>query len=54
MVMSGLSGIAAALAVAIVLNVYFRGGYRTVRDVVKHSVATLAVLSSRQGIMLVK
>jgi|ERR1700730_3821677 hypothetical protein len=44
MVMSGLSGIAAALAVAIVLNVYFRGGYRTVRDVVKHSVATLAVL----------
>jgi hypothetical protein len=44
MVMSGLSGIAAALAVAIVLSVYFRSGYRTVRDVVKHGVATLAVL----------
>jgi hypothetical protein len=44
MVMSGLSGIAAALAVAIVLTVYSRSGYRTVRDVVKHSVATLAVL----------
>jgi hypothetical protein len=44
MVMSGLSGIAAALAVAIVLSVYFRSGYRTLRDVVKHGVATLAVL----------
>src|SRR6202023_4270285 len=37
--------IAAALAVAIVLTVYFRSGYRTVRDVVKHGVATLAVLA---------
>jgi hypothetical protein len=45
MVMSGLSGIAAALAVAIVLTVYFRSGYRTVRDIVKHSLATLAVLA---------
>jgi hypothetical protein len=44
MVMSGLSGIAAALAVAIVLTVYFRSGYLTVRDVTKHGVATLAVL----------
>ena len=44
MVMSGLSGIAAALAVAIVLTVYFHSGYRTVRDVAKHGVATLAVL----------
>jgi len=44
MVMSGLSGIAAALAVAIVLTGYSRSGYRTVRDVAKHSVATLAVL----------
>jgi hypothetical protein len=43
MVMSGLSGIA-ALAVAIVLTIYFRDGYRTVRDVAKHGVATLAVL----------
>jgi hypothetical protein len=44
-VMSGLSGIAAALAVAIVLTVYSRSGYRTVRDVAKYSVATLAVLA---------
>jgi hypothetical protein len=45
LVMSGLSGIAAALAVAILLTVYFRTGYRTVRDVVKHGLATLAVLA---------
>src|SRR5438445_12109461 len=45
MVMSALSGIAAALAVAIFLTVYFRSGYRTLRDVVKHGVATLAVLA---------
>jgi hypothetical protein len=45
MVMSGLSGIAAALAVAIVLTVYFRSGYRTPRDVAKHGLATLAVLA---------
>jgi hypothetical protein len=44
MVMSALSGIAAALAVAIVMSVYFRSGYRTLRDVAKHGVATLAVL----------
>jgi hypothetical protein len=43
--MSGLSGVAAALAVAIVLTVYFRSGYRTVRDIVKHGLAMLAVLS---------
>ncbi len=45
MVMSGLAGVAAALAVAIVLTVYFRGGYRTTRDIVKHGLATLAVLA---------
>src|ERR1700681_1102790 len=45
MVMSGLSGVAAALAVAIVLTVYFRSGYRTARDVVKHGLATLAALA---------
>jgi hypothetical protein len=44
MVMSGLAGVAAALAAAIVLTVYFRSGHRTARDVVKHSLATLAVL----------
>src|SRR6202022_2694908 len=43
MVMSGLSGVAAALAVAIVLTVYFRSGYRTTRDLVKHGLATLAL-----------
>src|ERR1700730_5187919 len=45
MVMSGLSGVAAALAVAIALTVYFRSGYRTTRDLVKHGLATLAVLA---------
>jgi hypothetical protein len=44
MVMSGLAGVATALAVAIVLTVYFRSGYRTMRDIVKHGLATLAVL----------
>jgi hypothetical protein len=44
LVMSGLSGVAAALAVAIVLTVYFRSGYRTLRDVVTHGLALLAAL----------
>jgi hypothetical protein len=44
MAMSGLAGVAAALAVAIVLTVYFRSGYHTVRDVAKHGLAMLAVL----------
>jgi hypothetical protein len=44
MAMSGLAGVAAALAVAIVLTLYFRSGYRTRRDVVKHGLAMLAVL----------
>ncbi|UPJ54149.1 acriflavin resistance protein [Bradyrhizobium sp. 200] len=43
-IMSGLAGIAAALAVAIVLSVYFRSGYRSRRDVFKHSLAASAVL----------
>ena len=42
--MSGLAGVAAALAVAITLNVYFRSGYRTARDVVRHGLAAMAVL----------
>jgi hypothetical protein len=42
--MSGLAGIAAALAVAIVLSVYFRSGYRSRRDVLKHGLAASAVL----------
>src|SRR5216684_4408095 len=43
--MSGLAGVAAALAVAIALTVYFRSGYRRGRDVVKHGLAALAVLA---------
>ena len=42
--MSALAGAAAALAVAIALTVYFRSGYRTTRDVVKHGLATVVVL----------
>src|SRR3984893_15444504 len=45
MLMSGLAGVAAALAVAIMLSVYFRSGYRSARDVVKHGLAAAAVLA---------
>src|SRR3954466_9406841 len=45
MVMSGLAGIAAALAVAIMLSVYFRSGYRSAHDVVKHGLAAAAVFA---------
>jgi hypothetical protein len=41
--MSGLAGVATALAVAIVLTVYFRSRYRSVRDVVRHGLAAAAV-----------
>ena len=44
MLMSGLAGVAAALAVAIFLTVYFRSGYLSVRDVVKHGLAATLVL----------
>jgi hypothetical protein len=44
MVMSGLAGVAAALAVAIALSVYFRSGYRSQRDILRHGIATAAVL----------
>jgi hypothetical protein len=44
MLMSGLAGVAAALAVAIVLTVYFRSGYRSLRDVVRHGLATALAL----------
>ena len=44
MIMSALAGVAAALAVAIVLSVYFRSGYRSRRDLVKHGLAASAVL----------
>jgi len=44
LVMSGLAGVAAALAVAIMLTVYFRTGYRSVRDIVRHSLAATLAL----------
>ena len=44
LVMSALAGVAAALAVAIVLTVYFRSGYRSRRDIVRHGLAATAVL----------
>jgi hypothetical protein len=42
--LSALSGVAAALAVAIMLSVYFRTGHRSRRDVVRHGLAASAVL----------
>ena len=42
MVMSGLAGVATALAVAIVLSVYFRSRYRSPRDVLRHGLAAAA------------
>jgi hypothetical protein len=39
MLTSGLAGIAAALAVAIMLTVYFRSSYRSNSDIVRHGVA---------------
>ncbi|WLB50783.1 acriflavin resistance protein [Bradyrhizobium sp. 521_C7_N1_3] len=43
--MSALAGIAAALAVALAMTVYFRLSYRSWRDVVRHGLATLAALA---------
>jgi hypothetical protein len=40
--MSALAGVAAALAVALTLTVYFRMAYRTWRDVLSHGLAALA------------
>jgi hypothetical protein len=45
LLMSGLAGAAAALAVAIALSVYFHSGHRSTRDVVKHGLTTVLVLS---------
>jgi hypothetical protein len=41
---SALAGIAAALAVAILLTVYFRTGYRSLRDIVRHGLAAALAL----------
>jgi len=43
-IMSALAGIATALAVAIVLSIYFRTGYRSRRDIFKHGLAFSAAL----------
>jgi hypothetical protein len=45
LVMSGLAGVAAALAVAIILIVYFRSGYRSTRDIIRHGLAATLVLA---------
>jgi len=45
MVMSALAGVATALAVAIVLSVYFRSRYRSPRDVLRHGLAAALVLA---------
>ena len=42
--MSALAGVAAALAVAIVLSIYFRSGYRSPRDLFKHGLAASLVV----------
>jgi hypothetical protein len=39
---SGLAGAAAATAIAIVLTLYFRSGYRSPRDIARHSAAAVA------------
>jgi hypothetical protein len=43
MLMSGLSGVATALAVAIILTVYFRSRDRAIRDIVRHGLAAAVV-----------
>jgi hypothetical protein len=43
MLMSGLAGVAAALAVTIMLTVYFRSRYRSARDIVRHGLAAAVV-----------
>lgn len=42
--MSALSGVAMALAIALAMTVYVRLSYRTWRDVVRHGLATLAAI----------
>src|SRR5258705_13030065 len=44
MLTSGLSGVAAALAGALMLTVYLRSGHRRFRDVPRHCLAAPAVL----------
>ena len=42
--MSALAGVATSLAVAIVLSVYLRSGYRSPRDLIKHGLAATLVV----------
>jgi hypothetical protein len=44
LLMSALAGAATALAIAIMLTVYFHTGYRTRRDVVRHGLAAIFAL----------
>jgi hypothetical protein len=44
-IMSGLAGAAAALAVATALTIFFHSGYRSARDLVKHGIAVTVVLA---------
>jgi hypothetical protein len=45
MLMSGLAGLATALAVAIMLTVYFRSSRRNARDIFRHGLAATAALA---------
>ena len=45
LVLSGLAGTAAALAVALALTVYFHTGQRTAREVMKHGIAAVVTLT---------
>jgi hypothetical protein len=44
LLMSGLAGAATAVAVAIALSLYFRSGYRSSRDLVRHGVGVMVAL----------
>jgi hypothetical protein len=44
MLMSAAAGVATALAVAIILTVYFRSGHRSARDILRHGVAVAVAL----------
>jgi hypothetical protein len=42
--MSGAAGVAAAMAIALILTVYFRSGYRTTGEIARHGLAVAVVL----------
>jgi hypothetical protein len=43
--MSALAGMATALAIAIILTVYFHTGYRSARDVIRHGLAAIVAVA---------